>query len=436
MGLARGLMAVARVTPVAVIGLAAWQLSVTAIEARAATPAVLIDAQLQQRDVNIQSVDEGMISYFDAERRLQVEPLDRFVQIRRIGDAKSVSTQVNPAGAAGQVELIDGQRLKGSWVGASKDGQSLIWKHEILGQVSLDLSRIQSVMLPGRTVEAWRRESSPLDTVRLINGDQIAGFVTAVDARDIEFQVDGQKEAVRLPLDRVIAIRMSNPKQPEKGRPHWVELTDGSRVAIESLQIGSDQLIMDSRLAFLSDTNAVSMSQVARVIPGASKVGVIELSNLPIRVLSGGHVFGLVSPPRTDSGSVELHAPVVVEVALPQSTARLGCTIRLATGGRTYTQEWAWADCRVTIHVDRQEIAQVSLDVYDPAVTINVPTQGRVLTIEVDEAANGPIMDRVVLEDAMLLVEPTTEEDSSSYRVIPSDSPSDLSVARSESRVP
>ena len=107
----------------------------------AVTPAVLIDTQLEPHRVNIQGLVDGVISYFDAERRLQMQPMTQFVQVRIVkhfsetGPGDTV-TDTSPTGrsdeSAGVLELVDGQRFVGRWVGVDAQAQALIWQHPSL----------------------------------------------------------------------------------------------------------------------------------------------------------------------------------------------------------------------------------------------------------------------------------------------------------------
>ena len=213
---------------------------------------------------------------------------------------------------------------------------------------------------------------------------------------------------MRLPLTRLTRLWMSNPLQSTPvPQVHWVEFWDTTRIAAGSFHIAQDRLLLESCLALPANPEPVAMRQVARIMPARSDATLMDLSQLPMRSVGERLMFGLDIPPRLDQDTVELHAPQTLEFDLPQKTARLACTVRLATPSRTYTQEWDWAGCEVTLRVDRQTLATITLDAANPMARLNTKLEGQTLTVEIDESVNGPVMDRVLIEDAMLLVTPS-----------------------------
>ena len=95
-----------------------WICLMIATPALALTPATLVRPELDDQNISITSLRQGILGYFDDERRLQREQVDQFVQLRNIG-----GQQPSIADDAQVIELIDGQRLVGQWADASAAGE-------------------------------------------------------------------------------------------------------------------------------------------------------------------------------------------------------------------------------------------------------------------------------------------------------------------------
>ena len=172
--------------------------------ARAAARAVLIGADLKPQFVNLQAMGAAQISYFDAERRLQIKSLNDVLQIRLLGDRNPTTknelrsvkanseidantgaktgvkiADADPAKAIFiRVDLVDGQRLVGQWSKSVDGGETLVFRHELLGQARLKLDVLARLW---RDVRKARAIPTPrTDTIALANGDVMAGFVVSL----------------------------------------------------------------------------------------------------------------------------------------------------------------------------------------------------------------------------------------------------------------
>ena len=125
----------------------------------------------------------------------------------------------------------------------------------------------------------------------------------------------------------------------------------------------------------------------------------------PLRVVAGGAVFGRQIAPLQDKGGLRIHAPIAVEIDLPAGASRLGgiAELDLSEGGVSsgFAQ---WADFELVLSLDGREVDRHHFDHSSPSTAINVPVNGAVLRIELLEAANGPIMDRLHLRGLVVLV--------------------------------
>src|SRR5690606_7073652 len=117
----------------------------------------------------------------------------------------------------------------------------------------------------------------------------------------------------------------------------------------------------------------------------------------------GGQVFGVTWPPRTRADQVLLHAPMTVEYELPAGASRVAATVELALDD-VPVHARSWADCDVTVTAQGSAPQQIHLTAAQPKATINLPIDGAGLIIQLDAGAHGPMLDRVRLVDAMVLV--------------------------------
>ena len=136
----------------------------------------------------------------------------------------------------------------------------------------------------------------------------------------------------------------------------------------------------------------------------------VDLTTLPMRTIDGGEVFGLSMPPRLLGGDIHLHAPVAVEFQLPLGAARLALVAELTdqTDERVMAGEdsgpSAWADLDLMVQTEDGPLTRHHLDVRQPHAEINIALTGRTLMIELDPAANGPVMDRIALRRRLVFV--------------------------------
>ena len=378
--------------------------------ALAVTPATVIGPDLQPQRINIQGLRDGKLSYFDAERRLRTGELTAFVQIRDLPGSATGGDEASPAaGSRAYVELLDDQRLFGKWSGAADNGQSLLWTHPLMGQVPIALEDIVAISL-GAGDAVWQPslQTSAGDVVVLANGDSLAGFVVSLRDDAIELQLQQSGPTVLLPLSRIASIRLGNPPPtdaPAAPRGHLLWLRDASRVRGRSLTMARDTLSYRPLLgsgAQGGDRVEVSLGQVARVDLTSPRGRLVDLVRLKMTTVSGGEVFGLAIPPRVEAGSVYLHAPVVVRFDLPAGSARFAAVAELADAGRASAEALAWADMDLIVRVDSKIVATAHLNAAQPRIALNVAAAGQALTIELDQAANGPIRDRLRLRDAVV----------------------------------
>jgi hypothetical protein len=396
-----------------VLCLAAWS-----VESRAASPAKLVGPDLKPRDVNVQTLRDGVLTYFDNQRNLQAEPVSRFLQLRfdAPGSAPAPGSALAPesatasdpaAGTAtgqelGMVELIDGQRLVGRLmgVGGGGDGQALLWEHPQLGQVTVPLEQVSSW---SRGPAASTSVTPATDQIELLNGDVASGFVEKLTQDQIQLKPQDGSAMLSLPLGNVKSVRLANPRREPAAGSYTLWLRDGSRVRAAGVSLLEDRLTLVEPALTMSPS-PLEATRVQRLDLASEGRRLVDLADLPFTLTQGGEVFGVAWPPTRQGMDLQLRAPVTLQWELPSGARRLTAVITLARDPQVPPAARAWADCRAVLRLDDQVLVEQRLWSQQTSVPLNVPLRGKVLTLELDPGVNGPVMDRVTLEAAAVLV--------------------------------
>jgi hypothetical protein len=150
------------------------------------------------------------------------------------------------------------------------------------------------------------------------------------------------------------------------------------------------------------------LEQVQRVDLTAGGYRLVDLTQLPREVVDGGETFGFAKPPRLSAGDLMLHAPVRLAIALPEGAVRFAATAVLDLTG-VPADRHDWASSQLTV----QDAEQVPLapaqqiDAAHPTARFNLPVSAGRLILDLDPSVNGPILDRVRLTDAVILLRRT-----------------------------
>ena len=385
----------------------------------AVTPATIVGSDLVTRRVDIQSLKDNQLRYFGIDRELRAEDIERTIQIRfhpKNGDAQPLAVPMDEVGAV--VVLVDGQRLRGRWVGVADEGQALRWEHSLLGIVGIKLDRIVAVdqrqtndeeRLIGHLGPHGARS---LDVVHLANGDTLRGIVLAFDEGGFRFQPTGAAKAVTLPWNRAHALQLANPGSTSYGDDlgHLVWFRDGSRVRAQHLAIAQGQFSFRPLLHSVGDANEpptmvhTKLEDVRQIDLTSMRGRLVDVTGLKITTLNGGRVFEMAMAPQFEPRRIRLHAPVAIGLDLPKGTKRFAATATLGDAAFE-TDGLVWADLDLIVRIDGRIELREHLSAARSGVSLNIAAVGRQMTVELDEAANGPVMDRLTLRDPILFVE-------------------------------
>lgn len=433
-------------------------------EAASAAWAQLVGPDLAAQHVTLQTIRAGTVTYFDEQRMLRKIALDKLVEImlplpmpppaRAVPAARSSpspSEETASDGAAFAVgrridlRLVDGQRYRGRFVGIDAVGRFEL-DHPQLGRLRAGLDTLASVRFAAPPNQ-MRQTPAPgfagqrlddrmtEDEVMLVNGDRLVGFVLGVEARAIVLDTGVDTQPLTVALDRVAGLRLANTtSNPRDGvsTSHLV-LRDATRVAVTDLVLAAETIT--AKLAATERPIELSMAVVERIAVHGAAGRLVSLFDQPMRVVEPAEVFGLVwsprlgamsdpeapsrdhprhpqppQPPKKDADrqhqplALHLHAPTVVRFELPAGTVRLRATLALdlptAEAGREL------ADLSVTIEQDGRALGRWSIHAAHARAVINMPIAAGPCAIRVEMGEHGPLLDRLRVEDARILIQP------------------------------
>lgn len=378
--------------------------------AAGATPVRLVGADLEAKPANVVSLAGTALTYFDAQRVLRTEPVATFMQVlltAPTGNAGGAGA-AREAGEAGAmvVELVDGQRLCGHWAGATADGAAIVWRHRRLGDVNVMLDQVRWL---GRGETAPTAGDAERDALVLVNGDVVEGFVDHVDETGVVLKPAGGGAALALARERIRAMRLVNARLTagDGGEGYGLWLRDGSRVRVTDVRWSEETI--EAAMGSGDEARRVELpaSEVERMDVPSSAGRLVEWGKLPMRVTAGGVVMGVSMPPTAGDGVVRLHAPVTVEYELPAGAARLRAVLSLGAAPAGSRAELA--DLGVRLRVDGVELWRGRLSGGEGGAreaVVNAALSGRRLVVEVDAGANGPVLDRLEIREAVILARP------------------------------
>lgn len=380
-------------------------------------PRILIDDRLQERAVTLVSLDAGQVRYVDAGGLFRDEPQSAYVAIVPLPGAEAPSPPM-PA-----LWLTDGQRLAGILRPGDAPDDAALWKHPVFGAVSLPLDQVARVVLRRVAARpAARPPGDAEDSILLVNGDRLNGFVAAF-GMIVRVEVGG--EAREVSSRRIAQADLANPSEPHAGLTAW--LSDGSIVRVASFRTsragevtitpafippepaGGPHTLATGEAA---DAGRYSLADIAAVAFDAARIvplGAIE----PIAQTPVGE-RRWTEPARRGPGEaavlgaadIVLPGPMTVEWALPAGAARVSAEAELTP------ELWSWGDCDVVVSVVTSrgravELLRERVHADRPRVPINVPVAepGGRLRLTIEPGRYGAIQDRIILRRPIILLD-------------------------------
>lgn len=417
----------------------------TGSAAYAVTPVWFVLPDLSEERVRLASLDRGEVAYFNDQGQRVTRPTTELVAILwSPGPNATATTAVTteptalmstlfppqreqaedtaePADAAEAiepgvpdvVELVDGQRWVGRWMGVREGG--LVFRAQSLEiEHVLPIERVRRIG-PIATRSDGDDEFVGQDVVTLNNGDRLAGFVAGVSDTAVELIPDGGGDAIPLPQDRIAGLRLANPSEPADPRLHTLHLHDGSELLIDQPDTQGDVLAFSLPMDG-EPSHRLPLSRAKRLDFTGHGRRLLPLMEVEHDTLSGGAFFGVPAPPQTDDGDLLLHAPIHLRYRVDPLARRFATRAVLDLPDGLSDSRRRLIGLRLGLAINGADTQWWTLDADRPAVDINQALDPRSarrvsLEIELDPHVNGPVLDRLRLENPrLLLVQPNAGE--------------------------
>mgnify|MGYP000033813961 CR=1 FL=1 len=331
------------------------------------------------------------------------------------------------------IELIDGQRFVGRPGHISANGETIAWLHERFGTLLFSLDEVaRFVMRPSATEAVVPASSSAkADTVWLVNGDRLEGFLESIGPRSggegFALTIDAGGTPVTIPVDQIVRAQFANPRQALAGPVAW--LADGSVVRLAAIETDTQRSVLS--LTASAARRAGGPAGAASESPGTVATAQFSTAELSAIAFDSSRVLPLAGldflsyrpiglsrrpGPRIDAvdaipaalgaADVLLPGPMEVEWALPTGVTRVVGTARLDD------VDAVWGECVVVVELltagsAAREVARMKLGntalLVPLTADLGTTTAGDRLRVRVEPGELGPIRDRVRLERVLLL---------------------------------
>lgn len=389
------------------VGFAAFAaVCVTTLCGAGSRDAMIINAELEREFVRIVTMTDEQIHTDLGDGRTRSMPIDRCMGILFDEPADDAEHGV------GQLHLADGQRYVGAVVAdADLTDDVVAWSHPSLGRLDFQLDEVRAVTMPANdaasSADGFRAEPDLADVIVLRNGDELHGFVLAINDPIVIEQLgngDDSGRIVELPIDRVASIAMITPTRPASGRRVW--LNDGTIMAVHAItmseqgefEVTSRRHDSGTQTFHLSRGSVAAMLMHAERITPLSSITPTRVDGPPTRYLLSDPAV-LDDAPLLGTSRIEYRGPVTVHYGLPPGTVRFAAEAELPPESRMY------GDFELVIRIDGREVERRSINAAHPTATINAEITGSELTIELREGDSGPVQNHLILRRAVLLLD-------------------------------
>ncbi|WP_145072813.1 hypothetical protein [Poriferisphaera corsica] len=392
-----------------------------------------MDKQLREQRVYLKGVNDGEIVYLDAQRRLYKRSIDKFVRLEEVSE-RELEIPVD----VGVIEFVDGQRIRGKIsVGDATDEGGFYWECMIgdRWEKQAEISAFEQavgVNQREQDVEEGYREriAVNLDEVRRItfggepneivvgaedvlvmkNGELIRGFVIEAKGDVFRFQMEDAEEAMDVGIGQVRAISLMNQVMEGDRGEYVVNMKDGGRFYANSLRMSDKVVGMEISLTGQGERSVeVPLEMVGEIDVLKSGFRLAYLSEMDVVVEEPSVVFGKSYRHEISQRVMKLHAPLSLRFDLPRGVVRLGGIVELDED-EDVPQLAGWADMNVVFRGNGYE-KKYRLNGEARRHDIEVNLEGkREVFVELDEGLNGPVLDRMRLLDAKLLIRVRRED--------------------------
>lgn len=369
-----------------------------------AQQAVLLGPDLESKGVTLRSLSPEGVEVIDWQGNTRTVATDEVLRLTFAPEPVAW-----PSNDYVLAKLRDGQALAGRLI-PSDDEETIGLQLENQRTVSISLDDLVSLSMRRETVAPVVEED---DVLLLATGETLTGFVETITGQSVGFIVGDADDPIEIPLDRIRALAIANKPKPVENQAGLlrVVLTDGSLVLlrgakrIDQTDTGMPSLVGKPLLEVEPAGFEIPMRRVMRIEPLSGRLALSSLLAAPTEQVAGGEVFGVAMPPRIDSkGGLFMHAPTTLAFELPRGASRVALTAELDLRDDIPRARRAIAGCELVVYDGEKVIGELTLTYDQPPQRLNVPLSSRTLRLELKPGVNGPVLDRVRLTHAEVLI--------------------------------
>lgn len=316
-------------------------------------------------------------------------------------------------GGRGVLFLASGERFPGALAPADawpEGGEILAWDQTRFGLLQAPLDQVERLELSAEPLEALltgpRLRVDGEDTVWMLHGDVLSGFVASISPSTLTLERDGTSTS--LAMDRVAALALQSDAPPRDGMRIW--LADATIADVSEVRITDDGAVRLSRGETSADLLLADLEAIV-----VRHAALWSLADLPIQSAPAPESSRRWTPPAIFRGTpvsplgvrdVELPGPMVVTWTLPPDARRVAFQAELAMSSRDL------GDCVLIVQTaDGRELARHRLSSATPigSVNVSIPPGTTTLSATLEAGDGGVLQDRVVLRRGMVFVGPYPE---------------------------
>ncbi|MEM1212000.1 MAG: hypothetical protein AAGI68_06835 [Planctomycetota bacterium] len=375
----------------------------------------VLDDRLAFTPGTLETLTPHQLTYLDPQGTVQQLDRGRVVRWSAPEEPTPSAKPLHDTLTASHLVTTDGQAWLGTLVPDQNQPEALGWSVTLNGEArthAVPLERIRSVrFVRGKLIgmPPADPDAPPQDRVLLQGGQVLTGFLAGLTADAVELLLDDADQPVAIPLDTVHLIELANPATPPLPGTDYARLADGQRYAVQQLRTDGDAFIGQA-VSLTGDPTAtrIPRDRVTAIDFHADGLRLVPLADLPLRIDQPAVVFGVPYPPAITADTAELHAPLRITLELPPGTSRFAARLDLDLRGLDPTAA-RWADLIVrvsspVIPVGVSPQLDYRLNADQPTAQINLPIGPGPITLTLDPAANGPVLDRLRLTGAHALI--------------------------------
>ena len=338
----------------------------------------------------------------------------------------------NPAWTGPTIQLTDGRLITGQLTTITEDGNALLWRNDIIGKVQIPTDNISRIYLRSKSPATKQDQTTTTkgqgDTVELINGDRMNGFISFKDSKNITIETD--RDTTTLELNRISSITLENETIPPPFDACRVFLDDGSIFDIDPSKlhtrgegvrfiptnfsvINQNQSSPNSRnsssIEHWADFNSLRALafNAGSIKPLATLTPIPESNNSPGKYEST-QWFDETIPPVINNNNnqplslndIRYEGPAQFHYPIPARATRFAARASIP---RTALD---WADFNLIILANNRELYRNHFDSNHPTdeIIITIPQPAKTLTITIEENKRGPIEDIITLHHPLYLL--------------------------------